>query len=114
MSKNKTKSSTIISSNEDQSLESQKNQSKKNIKDEDTMESFHPWIKPNSKCYQSTGMLKLHYEILDFCDFIQLNQEEKDLREKTYKFINETIEGKYPEYKCILYGSYKTGLSIPD
>ena len=114
MSKNKTKSSTIISSNEDQSLESQKNHSKKSIKDADSIESFHPWIKPNSKCYQANGMLKLHYEILDFCDFIQLNQEEKDLREKTYKFISETVEGKYPEYRCILYGSFKTGLSIPD
>ena len=43
-----------------------------------------------------------------------MTKEENDLREKTYNFINETVEGKYPEYRCILYGSFKTGLSLPD
>ena len=109
MSKNKY--SAILSSNEEDSEDSQHNERENSNNSND---SFHPWIKSNSKCYLTNGMLKLHYEILDFCDFIQLNNEEKELREKTFKFIKETIETKYPEYNCILYGSYKTDLSLPD
>ena len=81
---------------------------------EDSEDSFHPWIKPNSKCLITNGMLKLHYEILDFCDFIKLTNEEIDLREKTFNYIKSIIEAKFEEYKCILYGSFKTQLSLPD
>ena len=108
MSKNK--SSEVLNSNDedsDSSKSEQKNDSK------DPSHSFYPWIKPNSKCYATNGMLKLHYEILDFCDFIQLNNEEKKLREKTFNFIKNTIESKYKEFTCKLYGSFKTDLSLP-
>jgi non-canonical poly(A) RNA polymerase PAPD5/7 len=101
-----------MSDNEEESEESKKNNQKQNSKNTD--DSFHPWIKPNSKCYITNGMLKLHYEILDFCDFIQLNNEEKKLRDDTFNFIKTTIESNYPEYNCILYGSFKTDLSLPD
>ena len=110
MSKNK--GSSKMSDNEEESEESKKNNQKQNSKNSD--DSFHPWIKPNSKCYITNGMLKLHYEILDFCDFIQLNNEEKKLRDDTFNFIKATIESNYPEYNCILYGSFKTDLSLPD
>ena len=49
--------------------------------------NFYPWIKPNSKCHSLTGMLRLHYEILDFYHFIQLNNEEIELRNETYNYI---------------------------
>ena len=77
-------------------------------------DSFHPWIKPNSKCHITNGMLKLHYEILDFCEFIKLTKEEINLREKTFNYIKSIIEAKFDEYKCVLYGSFKTDLSLPD
>lgn len=80
----------------------------------DTDDSFHPWIKPNSKCNITSGMLKLHYEILDFCDFIKLTDEEINLREKTFNYIKSIIEAKFCEYRCVLYGSFKTELSLPD
>ena len=104
----KSKSSLKISDNEE---ESEDNQKQNSINSDD---SFHPWIKPNSKCYIANGMLKLHYEILDFCDFIQLNDEEKKLREDTFNFIKNTIKSNYTEYNCILYWSFKTDLSLPD
>ena len=110
MSKNK--SSSKISDNEEEKEGNQKNNQKNNSKNSD--DSFHPWIKPNSNCHIANGILKLHYEILDFCDFIQLNNEEKKLREDTFNFIKKTIESNYPEYNCILYGSFKTDLSLPD
>jgi len=103
---------SFLSGEDDDSGENQMHIDKHNSKNND--DSFHPWIKPNSKCYISNGMLKLHYEILDFCDFIQLNDEEKELRKNTYNFIKTTIESKFPQYRCILYGSFKTDLSLPD
>ena len=47
-----------------------KNQSPNKENDSDNSDyknNFYPWIKPNSKCHSLKGMLKLHYEILDFC-----------------------------------------------
>ena len=88
--------------------------SKNNFHHKDSDDSFHPWIRPNSKCSITNGMLKLHYEILDFCDFIKLTEEEINNRENTFNQIKGLIEEKFTEYKCVLYGSFKTGLSLPD
>ena len=81
---------------------------KNNFHNKDSDDTFHPWIKPNSKCNFTNGMLKLHYEILDFCDFIKLTNEEINLREKTFNYIKSIIEAKFNEYRCVLYGSFKT------
>ena len=110
MSKNR--SSSKINDNGKGNEEGQANPQKNNSNNSD--DSFHPWIKPDSKCFTTTGMLKLHYEILDFCEFIQLTEEEKEIRYKTFNFIKNTIETKYPEFICVLYGSFKTDLSLPD
>jgi non-canonical poly(A) RNA polymerase PAPD5/7 len=59
-------------------------------------------------------MLRLHYEILDFYHFIQLNNEEIELRNKTFKDIKDIIEENFPDYTCELFGSFKTGLSLPN
>ena len=75
---------------------------------------FCPWIKPDSKCKSLTGLLKFHYEILDFFHFIELNNEEKELRHKTYNYIKNIIDENFPDYFCELYGSFKTGLSLPN
>ena len=83
-------------------------------KNKNSEDSFYPWIKPESKCYITNGMLKLHYEILDFCEFIKLNYDENMLRQKTFNYIKNLIESKLIGYKCKLYGSYKTELSLPD
>ena len=87
---------------------------KNNFHNKDSDDTFHPWIKQNSKCNFTSGMLKLHYEILDFCDFIKLTNEEINLREKTFNYIKSIIEAKFNEYRCVLYGSFKTDLSLPD
>ena len=75
---------------------------------------FCPWIKPDSKCKSLTGLLKFHYEILDFFHFIELNNEEKELRNRTYNYIKNIIDENFPDYFCELYGSFKTGLSLPN
>lgn len=84
---------------------------KNNLEEENI---FCPWIKPDSKCKSLTGFLKLHYEILDFYHFIELNDEEKELRKKTYNCIKSIIDENFPDYFCELYGSFKTGLSLPN
>ena len=76
--------------------------------------NFYPWIKPNSKCHSLKGMLKLHNEILDFYKFIQLTDTEIKLRNKTFNEIKDIIELNFPNYKCSLYGSFITGLSLPN
>ena len=80
----------------------------------DYRNNFYPWIKPNSKCHSLKGMLKLHYEILDFYEFIKLTNTEIKLRNKTFNSINTIIEDNFPNYKCILYGSFTTELSLPN
>ena len=82
--------------------------------DELNENKFYPWIKPNSKCHSLRGMLKLHYEIMDFYHFIQLNDEEKELRNITFNDIKNIIEENFTDYTCELYGSFKTGLSLPN
>ena len=59
-------------------------------------------------------MIKLHYEILDFYKFIQLTDTEIKLRNKTFNEIKDVIELNFPNYKCSLYGSFITGLSLPN
>ena len=75
---------------------------------------FYPWIKKNSKCHSLKGMLKLHYEILDFYDFIKLNKEEIKSRNKTLKEISNIIEDNFTNYQCKLYGSFLYELSLPN
>ena len=75
---------------------------------------FHPWIKQDSKCHSLKGMLKLHYEIIDFYDFIKLTDSEKKQRYNTFNEINRIIEDNFPDYKCNLYGSFITELSLPN
>lgn len=106
--------SDSIKSDENRSMSIDKNQIEENYKSEIKENTFYPWIKPNSKCHKLQGMLKLHYEILDFYDFIKLNKEEIELREKTFNYIKNIIEDNYPDFTCKLYGSYKTGLSLPN
>ena len=105
---------SISIKSEDSSEENYENDPENNKIEEQFEEDFYPWIKPDSICHKLHGMLKLHYEILDFYDFIQLNKEEKELRENTFNDIKNIIEKNFKEYNCKLYGSFRTGLSLPD
>ena len=76
--------------------------------------SFHPWITSKSKCHTTHGILKLHYEILDFYEFIKLKPEEKELRRKTFEEVKNLIESNYKEYSVKIFGSFTIDLSLPD
>ena len=107
--KNESEIKNEIAQNEE--LKNDKNNIENNPENENI---FCPWIKPDSKCKSLTGILKLHYEILDFYHFIELNNEEKELRNKTYNCIKNIIDDNFPDYFCELYGSFKIGLSLPN
>lgn len=75
---------------------------------------FCPWIK-NERLFKGLyGMLKLHYEILYFYDFIKLNSNEIKLRNETYNIITNIINKHFRNYKCELYGSFAIKLSLPN
>lgn len=76
---------------------------------------FHPWINKNNPSYTHSGLIKLHFEIIDFYNFIKLNNYEKKLRQKTYEAIKEIIESNFEKkYSLCIFGSYRTELSLPD
>ena len=52
----------------------------------------YPWIKRNSLSKQYNGMLKLHYEILEFYEFIKPNAEEIEQRNTVYEYIERVIK----------------------
>ena len=74
----------------------------------------YPWIKRNSLSKQYNGMLKLHYEILEFYEFIKPNAEEIEQRNKVYEYIEKVIKDHWPNWKIEKYGSFTTNLSLPD
>ena len=75
---------------------------------------FYPWISNFSPTNKFRGVLKLHYEILDFYEFIKPSQEEIENREKVYHYIENIIKKHWPDWKVEKYGSFTTGLSLPD
>ena len=86
------------------------NQQKNGSDISENKNSFYPWIKTNSKCNFFKGILKLHYEILDFYEFIKLTDEEIALRNKTYKLnIGEAEEAYRFEYVGKDSGIYNAG-----
>ena len=75
---------------------------------------FYPWLKPSSLAHRYKGFAKLHYEILDFVNFISLTPEEENKRKFTFGKIKELITEKFKGWKVKLYGSFATNLSLPD
>lgn len=58
-------------------------------------------------------MLKLHKEILDFCDFISPTQEEQVARVAALQRVIEVVLYIWPHCNVEVFGSFKTGLYLP-
>jgi predicted nucleotidyltransferase len=71
-----------------------------------------PWI--TEKSQNERGMLKLHYEILEFYEFIRPNSKEDLLREKTIKVVKDLISANFPELKVKKFGSFPNKIHLPD
>ena len=82
------------------------------LKDDEIKDGKIPWIKDNSDTNKNTGILKLHYEIIDFYNFIKLTKKEENIRYKVFNNVMEVINKHYPNYKGEIFGSFPQGLSL--
>ena len=82
------------------------------MKDEESNDGSIPWITENSLTNKHKGILKLHFEIIDFYNFIKLTESERKLRYKAYNKIMEIINSKFPNYKGQIFGSFSQDLSL--
>ena len=73
---------------------------------------FFPWISEKTK--NSRGMLKLHYEILDFYEFIKPTSEEDKLRDITVRRLKELIKQEFPDWTVKTFGSFPSRIHLPD
>lgn len=73
---------------------------------------FCPWLSEKTKSYR--GMLKLHYEIIDFYEFIKPTAEEDVNREESVRIMKSVIKEKWPDWKVKKFGSYPNKLHLPD
>ena len=71
-----------------------------------------PWVTSRTK--ENIGIVKLHYEILDFYNFIKPVEEENLLRVKTFKLFTQMIKRKWPNWKVEMFGSFPNNIHLPD
>ena len=72
-----------------------------------------PWItQPTLQI--NDPLLQLHEEIIDFFDFMQPTEREKKAREELLIRIKKVIKGIWPESEVHIFGSYETGLWLPN
>ena len=81
-------------------------------KDEIRLCSDYPWLK--NKTRKMKGMLKLHYEILDFYDFIKPNTEEDSAKIRTFNILESLIKEISPNWKVKTFGSFPNNIHLPD
>ncbi|GFP90215.1 non-canonical poly(A) RNA polymerase papd5 [Phtheirospermum japonicum] len=69
------------------------------------------WFRAN--CRFKSPMLRLHKEILDFCDFLSPTPEEQESRNAAIASVSDVIKYIWPDAEVEVFGSFKTGLYIP-
>lgn len=69
------------------------------------------WFRGN--CTFKSPMLKLHKEIVDFCDFLSPTPEEQAARNTAVERVSDVVKHIWPHSKVEVFGSFKTGLYLP-
>lgn len=57
--------------------------------------------------------VRLHNEILEFCDYVKLDEEEVKARQRVIKDIEKIALGLWPEATVHVFGSEFTGVLLP-
>lgn len=83
-----------------------------NNKKLETNKSNIPWV--TQKTIDTTGILKLHYEILDFFNLIKPKEEENSIRLKTFNLFKNLVNSKWPNWNVEMFGSFPTNIHLPD
>ena len=71
-----------------------------------------PWFVPRP--HIENTVLRLHEELLDFVDFMQHTREEVQARRRWVQSIKEACVALWPCCKVVVFGSFFTGLSLPN
>lgn len=72
-----------------------------------------PWVKSSTSKFEDP-VLMLHEEILDFFDFMQPTQNEKQMRADLVERIRVIAKELWPGSEIIVFGSFETGLWLPN
>lgn len=89
---------------------------KVNITDIPLKQNFqqhYPWQKGYSLSSKYNGIIKLHYEILEFYKFIALTEQERKIREDIINFIRSLVLSYNASWKVEEHGSFLYGLCLP-
>lgn len=72
----------------------------------------YPWLQEETM--RKRGMVKLHYEILDFWDFLKPTSEEDALRDRTVAVLKQLVKDINPSWRVKKFGSFPNKLHLPD
>ena len=72
-----------------------------------------PWVKPSTIKFEDP-VLMLHEEILDFFDFMQPTLNDKQMRDDLVQRIRTVTKELWPDSEISVFGSYETGLWLPN
>lgn len=71
-----------------------------------------PWFE--ARCHIENPILRLHEELIDFAGFMQHTDEEVEARQKWVQTIGDTCRSLWPDCQVRIFGSFFTGLSLPN
>jgi len=71
-----------------------------------------PWLSEETK--KHSGIIRLHYEILDFYNFMKPTAKEDELRIQTIKEFKQLIKNNMKDVQIKTFGSFPNRLHLPD
>lgn len=69
-----------------------------------------PWLSNNTRFY--SGLMRLHFEILDFYNWIKPTKEEDKLKDQTIFELKSLLNSKFKNLKIKTFGSYTNDLHL--
>lgn len=81
-------------------------------KEEITVSISPPWISQTEhfRLREIPPLERLHEEILDLVDWLQLDPIDQALRETVYQDVSDVVHKEWPDAVLYCFGSYATGL----
>jgi len=71
-----------------------------------------PWLTEETK--KHSGIIRLHYEILDFYNFMKPTEKEDQLRIQTIKEFKDLVQSNLKDVQVKTFGSFPNRLHLPD
>ncbi|CAG8585905.1 8708_t:CDS:2 [Dentiscutata erythropus] len=72
-----------------------------------------PWLRNECSIKYTSVVQRLHYEILEFVEYLMPTDLERLFRAFVIKRIQKAIRAVYPTAEVMAFGSYNTGLYLP-